>query len=203
MPTYSYRLPGPNGGYHTTWLTDEQFTFFANHIPVQPRDFNALMRYYAPPPEFGSIEEWIANFDAWATSVLTGERDDELWARRQIGPVAIQNIKRALRVSRGLPEPAPPPAQPQPGPASKENKIAGKPSGVSFSIHVSDPYHAAALGHIADMLDGQIADRLVVEWLAYILDHFVDSNCVWDTEDDAVDGLIQAMEKTIKFLRTE
>lgn len=152
----------------------------------------------------------VSDFDQWSADVLAGKYDEELSAIRNIGPRGISQLKdnlRKIKPGTCFPKPedhiAPPPAQPQPGPASKENKIAGKPSGVSFSIHVSDPYHAAALGHIADMLDGQIADRLVVEWLAYILDHFVDSNCVWDTEDDAVDGLIQAMEKTIKFLRTE
>ena len=159
------------------------------------------MRYYAPPPEFGSIEEWIANFDAWATSVLTGERDDELWARRQIGPVAIQNIKRALRVSRGLPEPAPSPAQPQPGPASKANKKAAKPSGVSFSIHVDNVHNAVALSWIASALDEQSVYDTALESLAMIVDYITEQYHAEQSTPGADKQAITSMERLIDTIR--
>ena len=150
------------------------------------------------------IQAIDADLDKWCADVLTGQYDADLRVTLNLGPKGIEELKKTLEYNakvKAIPTPAPP--QPQPGPASKANKIADKPSGVSFSIHVSDPYHAAALGYIADMLDSQIADHPVIEWLAYILDHFVDSSCGWHTEDDAVNDLIRAMEKTIKFLRTE
>lgn len=195
MHTFSFRLPGPNGGLHTTTLTDEQLTFIGNNIPVNPRDFNALMRHYAPPPEFGTIEQWIANFDAWATSVLSGEKDEELWSRRQIGPVCIENIKRALRSSRGLPEPA----SPAPSTASKAETV--KPNGVSYSIHVDNVHNAVALSWIASVLNERGVYDTALESLAMIVDYIMEQYHVEQSAPEADEQAIHSMERLIDKIR--
>lgn len=186
-------------------MTDEQVHYNQRKMLAKRKltEIGMPKRIAGPIAWYGKEDSlWRAiddDFGKWSADVLAGNYDADLLSLHQFGEKNLADLKDFLRQSPR----APAPLCIQPGPASKANEKAAKPSGVSFSIHVSDPYHAAALGYIADMLDSQIADHPVIEWLAYILDHFVDSSCGWHTEDDAVNDLIRAMEKTIKFLRTE